>query len=80
MKFNREEWYQLKLIRLAKEISDSSDYRPVYEYNPHFKSMVHEFRVFTDSCSDLVIWNSGFETAKACYDWALDECRKEGLV
>lgn len=80
MRISKEEFYQLKLIRLAKEISRSSDYRPEYEYNPHFETMTHKFAVFTDSCNDSVIWNSGFDTAKACYDWALDECRKEGLI
>lgn len=80
MRLNKEERYQLKLIRLAKEISRSSDCRPVYEYNPHFESMTHAFKVFTDSCSESVIWNSGFDTAKSCYEWALDECRKEGFI
>lgn len=80
MRLNKEERYQLKLISLAKEISRSSGYRPVYEYNPHFETMTHAFTVFTDSCNDFVIWNSGFDTAQECYNWVLDKCRKEGLV
>lgn len=80
MRLNKEERYQLKLIRLAKEISRSGSFIVNYSYNPSFNTIAHQFHASYFDADDFLVYRTGFETAEACYKWAVDECRRKGVI
>jgi hypothetical protein len=81
MRLKREERYQLKLIRLAKEVYRRTGNWATYEHQPAFTGSPHQFSVFnTRDKKRIVQYQYGIDTAEACYEWAVAECRKEGLI
>lgn len=78
MRLNREERYQLKLIRLAKEVHRRTGDWASYQYEPAY--LPHRFVVFKQDIGNHVVYTSGFKTAKACYEWAVAECKEKGLI
>lgn len=80
MRISKEERYQLKLIRLAKEISRSGSLVVNYSYYPSFNTFAHQFHASHFDADDFLVYHTGFKTAEACYKWAVDECRRKGVI
>lgn len=80
MRISKEERYQLKLIRLAKEILRSGSFEASYRYISWACSISHSFHVSSPLCDGFVIYETGFITAESCYKWAVAECKKKGVI
>lgn len=78
MRINKEERYQIKLIRLAKEVYCRTGDWASYEYTPSYEP--HRFAVFKLNIQNHVVFIHEDQTAKSCYERAVEECRKAGLI
>lgn len=79
MRLTKEERYQLKLIRLAKEVCRRTDLCASYEYEPTYMR-THRFKVYDARINDYIIYTLGSYTSEAIYKWAVEQCRKKGLI
>ncbi len=84
MKLSEEERWQLKLIRLANEVSKRRPDLSVESYfNPTLLVHRHEFNIYSYPNRSWVLYDSELgvaSDAKATYKWALNECKKKGLI
>jgi hypothetical protein len=84
MILSEEEVWQLKLIRLAREVQrNHSDLAIFYSYHPISSFNQHEFAVYKYSDNSIIVCNEdnkNKDTAEKSYKWLLNECKKKGLI
>lgn len=84
MRLSKEERWQLKLIRLIKEVHRRHPkYGFEYNFEPNLEYFPHVFAVYDYSNRSYVVIDTEYEsgsTAEEVYKWALHQCKRKGLI